>query len=564
MRSKSKRLIILLAVCLPGVLFLGGCNKQLSPLLTNPSVPSPSAASPDLYLNNLQLSFKNLFQNATDLTDQLTRQEIMYGPTYYNAYSPTSFDGIWQTAYESVMLTANTMIPIAESKGETIHAGIAQTLKAYTMITMVDLFGDVPYSQADKGVAVPNPQVDKGAAIYDSAEALLDSAIANFAIKPSVKPANDLFYGGSASNWTALANTLLLKAYIQTRLVDNGVTAKIAALISANKLITSASQDFVFSYSSHSQAPDARNGHYVGNYGTDNGAGDYIGTWFMWELADAKGFQDPRTRYYLYRQCTDVYSDPRTASQTTRQFAIPCLYRTDPYAPGVPYCLVDNGYWGRDHGNSEGIPPDNSLRTTWGLYPAGGAFDYDQNLATGQSTGRETGAGGAGINPIWLSSYTYFLEAEAALILGTPGDPKALTISGVDASIKKVAGFAASIGYKIPTSDTTMLITATNTQKYENAVANQYQSASTTAAKLNVIETEYYLAAWGNGLETYNNYRRTGCPNNFQPALEPSPGLFIRSFFYPSVYANFNKNAVQKTTTNVRVFWDNNPDNFVY
>jgi len=127
MRSKSKRLIILLAVCLPGVLFLGGCNKQLSPLLTNPSVPSPSAASPDLYLNNLQLSFKNLFQNATDLTDQLTRQEIMYGPTYYNAYSPTSFDGIWQTAYESVMLTANTMIPIAESKGETIHAGIAQT-----------------------------------------------------------------------------------------------------------------------------------------------------------------------------------------------------------------------------------------------------------------------------------------------------------------------------------------------------------------------------------------------------------------------------------------------------
>jgi hypothetical protein len=81
---------------------------------------------------------------------------------------------------------------------------------------------------------------------------------------------------------------------------------------------------------------------------------------------------------------------------------------------------------------------------------------------------------------------------------------------------------------------------------------------------LNVIETEYYLAAWGNGVETYNNYRRTGCPNNLQPALSPNPGSFIRSFFYASVYANYNKNAVQKTTTNVKVFWDTNPDNFVY
>ena len=563
MRSKINRLLIT-AFCFTGFFFLGGCNKQLSPLLINPSVPSTSAASPDLYLNNLQLAFKNFFQNATDLTDQMTRQEIMYGPTYYTAFAPTSFDGIWGTAYESVMLTANTMIPISESKGETLHAGIAQVLKAYTMITLVDMFGDVPYSQALQGVAIPNPVVDKGAAIYDSAEALLNLAIANFAKTASAQPSNDLFYGGNAKNWTRLANTLLLKAYIQTRLVDNTVTAKIAALVSANNLITSPSQDFVFGYSTHSQAPDARNSHYVGNYGTDNGAGDYIGTWFMWELADAKGFQDPRTRYYLYRQCTDVYTDPRTASQTTRQFAIPCLYRTDPFPLGVPYCLVDNGYWGRDHGNNEGIPPDNSLRTTWGLYPAGGAFDYDQNIAIGQSTGRETGAGGDGINPIWLSSYTYFLEAEAALVLGTPGDPAALTIQGVTASFNKVAGFAASIGYKIPTSDTTMLITATNTAKYDTAISKEYANASTTAAKLNIIETEYYLAAWGNGLETYNNYRRTGCPNNFQPTLEPSPGLFIRSFFYPSVYANYNKNAVQKTTTNVKVFWDNNPDNFVY
>jgi hypothetical protein len=275
---------------------------------------------------------------------------------------------------------------------------------------------------------------------------------------------------------------------------------------------------------------------------------------------------DPRTRYYLYRQIDDitVTNDSRLPNLAQKQFAIPCLYRTSPYPAGTCYCIVDNSYWGRDHGNNEGIPPDNSLRTTWGVYPAGGAFDANQDLPTGQSGGHEKGAGGNGINPIWLSSYTNFVKAEAALMLGTPGDPQALTVAGIDASFSKVAGFSSSIGYTIPTSDTNLLITTYKKQKYENIVKNLYQNAATTDAKLNVIEKEYYLSAWGNGLEPYNTYRRTGKPDNMQPMLGNSPGLFIRSFFYASVYVNYNKNAVQKTATNVKVFWDTNPDNFVY
>jgi hypothetical protein len=225
---------------------------------------------------------------------------------------------------------------------------------------------------------------------------------------------------------------------------------------------------------------------------------------------------------------------------------------------------VDNGYWGRDHGNSEGIGPDNSLRTTWGVYPAGGAFDANQNTAVGQSSKRVSGAGGNGINPIWLSSFTNFLKAEAALILGTPGDPQVLLLAGVDASLNKVANFPASIGYSIPTADTTLVMTSLTQQKYKGIVQNLYQNASTTDAKLNVIEKEYYLAAWGNGIEPYNNYRRTGKPDNMQPMLGNSPGLFIRTYFYASVYVNYNKNAVQKTVTNIKAFWDTNPDNFVY
>jgi len=560
MNLKIKILVVLASVV------MASCNKQLDPLLTNPNVPSTAAADADLYLNNLQLSFKGFYQGASDLSDGLVRQEIMFGPTYFNAFGPTSYDGIWSAAYQSVFLTANTMIPLAISKQEYIHAGIAQILKSYTMITMVDLFGDIPYSQAVQGLGNTNPVVDKGSAVYDAALALLDTAIANLVKTSSVGPANDLFYGGKAANWTKLAKTLKLKAYLQKRLVDNTVAAKITALVNENDLINSASQDFVFSYSTKNQAPDSRSAHYVGNYGTDNGAGDYIGNHFMWMLEDEKGMKDPRARYYIYRQIDNIYNDSRLPDQTTTQFALPCLYRSDPYSSSTPhaYCVVDSGYWGRDHGNNEGIGPDNLLRSTWGLYPAGGAFDANQNKAIGQGTSRIKGAGGNGINPIWLSSYTNFLKAEAALMLGTPGDPMALLKAGVDASFNKVAGFANSIGYTLPTTDTTFLITPYKQQQYEALVQKFYTNASTTDARLNVIEKEYYLSAWGNGVEPYNNYRRTGKPDNLQPTLGQNPGFFIRSFFYASVYVNFNKNAVQKTTTNVKVFWDNNADNFVH
>ena len=41
----------------------------------------------------------------------------------------------------------------------------------------------------------------------------------------------------------------------------------------------------------------------------------------------------------------------------------------------VLYCNLPEGYWGRDHGNDEGIPPDHSKEHLMGIYPAGGAYD---------------------------------------------------------------------------------------------------------------------------------------------------------------------------------------------
>jgi hypothetical protein len=558
-----KKLIISLSVL--SVIVSVGCKKfndKFDSLLTDPNQPSLAAADADLYLNNVLLNFNGFHRQASDLTDPLVRQQTMFGPTYFNAYGPTSFDGIWTIAYTSVLKTANTLIPLAEEKGQFVHSGIAKVLKAYVFMTLVDLFGDIPFSEANLGVENTNPKADKGSDVYAGAIGILDDAIATLGKTATSGPGSDIYYKGDASKWITLAKTLKLRAYVQTRLVDASAKDKINALIAEGDLITSASKDFTFGYGSKNAAPDSRDGRYTGNYGTDNGAGAYLGTYAMWICALEKPFIDPRTRYYFYRQSlhpTD-YSDSRLPNQTTLQFALACFYRAVPpwYPAGAPYCVLPGGWWGRDHGNNEGTGPDLLVKTTWGVYPAGGAFDYNQNKSVGQSSGREVGAKGVGMEPMFLSSFTYFLQAEAALTLGTTGNAEDLLVQGISASFDKVAAYPASIGYS-PTTDTTYLITAGKKQKYIDYVKNQYEAATSDDARLNIIEKEFYIASWGNGLEPFNAYRRTAKPDNFQlTANVADPGAFIHSFFYPSVYVNLNKNVTQKTVTDVKVFWDTN------
>jgi hypothetical protein len=541
---------------------LWGCEKKLDRLLINPNNPDPSAADVDLYLNRAQVSFTSFYTSASDFGAALTRQQEWFGPLYSNGYAPGSFDGEWTTAYTSIIKNIDAMLPLAQQQKKYIQSGIARVLKAYVLGTLADDFGDVPFSEADKGTENLNPAVDKGAAIYAGVTALLDSAIADFnKTGAGSSPTNDLFYGGTKANWIKAAKTLKLKFYMQERLVDNTVTAKIQALMTENDLINTAAQDFIFKYGTTNSSPDSRHPHYASNYTATHSAGDFISNYFMWAVTAEKtggvSSFDPRRRFYFYRQVTNY-------GAVTQQ-SCPCYYQSAPghYPAGMPFCLVgsNSGYWGRDHGDNSGIPPDGNLRTTWGVYPAGGQLDKSQGAVVDLSVGGK----GAGIDPIWTSFFTSFLEAEAALKLGitAQGTPRALLEKGIRGSIAKVLGYPSTIGV-----DTAGFSPSSTTiDNYVNSVLATYDATSTDDQRLEIIMKEYWLATWGNGIEPYNNYRRTGKPGNLQPVLTtPNPGLFIRSFLYPAVYINRNQNAPAQKTPGVaanKVFWDNNPDNFI-
>lgn len=548
---------------------VSACNKKLDSLLTYPNLPSPSSADVDLYLNSVQGNFVGFYSSMEDIGAQLTRQQEWYGPLYANAYGPGTFDGIWTTAYQGIFTSANAMIPLAQAQKKYIQSGIAKVLKAYTLGTLVDNFGDVPYVEANLGIANSNPKADGGAAIYTAVFALLDDAIVDLTkTGAAAGPTNDLFFAGKAANWVTLANTLKFKFLMQERLVDNSVTAKIQTLITANNLINADANNFNSKYATNITAPDSRHPHYAANYTSGGQAGDFIANYFMWEVTAEKtggnvSSTDPRRRYYFYRQRTN-YADVNQQSASCAFQPNPAHYPSIP--DQTPFCLVGAGYWGRDHGDNSGIPPDGNLRTTWGIYPAAGVFDVNQGESvtlSGTKNYSSLSGKGGGIEPIWMASFTKFLEAEAALKLGitTAGTPRDLLQSGVTSSINYVLTFPSTVGVTVPASFVPSAAVITN---YVNKVLANYDAATTDFDRLDVIMKEYHIALWGNGIEAYNNYRRTGSPNNMQPAVTTAnPGLFMRSFFYPAVYATRNLNAAPQKNPGVtadKVFWDNNPN----
>ena len=554
----KKIFILVLSVSL-----LGSCTKKLDELLVNPNGPTPESANADLYLTQLQLNFAGFFNSASSYGMELTRQIVMYGPTYQQAYSPQSFDGIWSTAYTGVFKHANALIPVAERERKWIAAGMAKTMKAYTLITLVDMFGDIPYSSANLGSENTNPTIDKGSDVYTAAIGLLDAAIADFQ-KSTAYPGNqDIFFAAAnatgAGRWRTTAKLLKLRAINNTRLVDAGAVAKINTLLADADVVAALSgtaNDFEFRYSTKQANPNSRHPRYNGNYSAAGSAGDYMGVYFMWSLAADKGTfnnqevrnsSDPRTRYYFYRQTTnDAAVSSNTLSCST--FPVPSHYTL-----GMPFCqfgLSAQGFWGRNHGDNSGIPPDGPYRTTVGIYPFGGDFDANQNL----NVGLNRGAQGAGIQPIWQAAFTNFIAAEAALA-GATGNPRARLEAGVRASISKVIGYPATVNVSVPTS---FVPDASRVTAYVDKVLARYDAATTNDERMEIVQQEYYIALWGNGVDAFNNYRRTGKPGKMSYTVAEAGGNMIRSFFYPSVLVNLNKNVTQKTIDK-KVFWDTNP-----
>jgi len=535
---------------------ISSCETIELELVDDPDEISLSTADLDFFLNSNQVALADIFQGRVgrDSRDgmsgagmETTRMIRMTGPTYQNAYTSDKFDIVWEYTYSRIISNNRALEPLANEQEAFQHLGISQLIEAYVVTTVVDYIGDIPYSEAVSGVS--NPTRDSGAAIYAAMFTLIDTAIANLNKTSAKSYTSDLFYGGDSEKWIKFANTLKLKLYLQTRLVNSAEsTAGINAIIASGNYITTAADDFVFNWTTSDNNPDSRHPDFAKNFDSPGIVLDYMSNHYMNELnagpGSGKTVIDPRLRYYFYRQAD------RNAVDTNEQDCFGSLPPTH-YGFTIPFCTTSfPGYWGRDHGDDSGIPPDTGFRATWGVYPVGGVFDNDSFEPI---VSRSVGYQGAGISPIMLSSYVNFMLAESALTLGTTGDAAAYLREGLTQSISKVMTFGGGQATGSPFEPAQADIDA-----YIDEVMATYTAADADE-KLNTIMTEYHIALFGNGVEAYNSYRRTGMPNDLQPIRAGDVDNFLRSFFYPTSSVSNNSNSDQKDNVTVQVFWDTNP-----
>ena len=327
-----------------------------------------------------------------------------------------------------------------------------------------------------------------------------------------------IIIGGDADKWIKAANSIKKKA-----LLNLGDFVGYNAI---TNYISSPTDDFQFIWGRNPATPDTRHPLYRSNY-TSTGGGEYMSNWLMFNMINGHaGNSDPRINYYFYRQVDNTPGFDSAADEEVLECGLPGYY-VPPQLRGdnSPFCAPTNsaskpanGYWGRDHGNDNGIPPDGFKRTLRGVYPAGGAFD-DSSFA-GKVDG--DGFGGAGITPIMLSSWMHYMNAEVAVNNG--GDPTNETLTALEQALYKTD----DLGGPALTSD--------DVSNYIAAFTSDWNSASSLADKLDMWATEFFISLTGNGIDAYNSYRRNGFPRSLQPNIEPDPGQFPLSQYYPANY----------------------------
>ena len=581
----------LLISVLSSITLFYSCDTVELEILTSPNALSVDQADPDLLLNSMQLSYRGSQRTFQANSAELGRISYMFGRNYLENYGPGTLTNSWNSYYSNNLTNLESIIALNANpdKDLSYHIGMGKTMQAHTLMQLVDFLGDVPFSEAGNPDEFPKPKVDDDEIVYAAAIAMLAEAKTLFQGTTGIGTGTDLFYGGDASKWIKLVNTLQMRANLTTK--------NYAAVVSATNLIASADDDFQFNYGDNVLSPDTRHPNYASDY-TSSGANIYQSNWLIstmvGQYGDLSASTDPRRRYYFYRQnwrtpgSYALYEDVNGAFGPAGDIYISngagdgetlsCSLQDTPthlqFTPDEEiWCSMPLGYWGRFHGNDEGTPPDNFTRTAVGVYPSGGSFDGradafpyvgDSPTATfGQAVGLGNGGAGAGMDPIYLSSYVDFMKAEANLALGNTAAAATHLEDGMTKSIAKVQSFGAldaSADFsQAPSAATVTDFIDAKVAEFNAAAASTSLDASgfpTAKDKLDILGEQYFVAIYGGAGDAFNFIRRTGYPRTISRSIDGNADAFPRTVLYPGSEVSSNSNILQKTDLSTTVFWD--------
>lgn len=227
MKPINRKYLVLLVI--PMIVF-AGCNKFLD-INTNPNAVTTSTITAPLIFTAAEVAAgdRQVGNNAHDAGLYSPKQFIYHWIGYMaqnGGFSPvqneitytldnTFADVLWINYYNT-LFELNQAKTMGLQEGDTALAGAAMVLSADLFQEVVDLFGNVPYSQAFQTEKYPKPAYDKAQDIYNDLQSSLDTAI--IYLKASVNTdfsSSDVIAQGNEQLWTQFANTIKLRLLIR-------------------------------------------------------------------------------------------------------------------------------------------------------------------------------------------------------------------------------------------------------------------------------------------------------------------------------------------------------------
>jgi Starch-binding associating with outer membrane len=490
---------------------LASCDKGFDEL--NFNTTAPTSINPVFTLNNAtvnsSLTTGSILYEIGIVQQMVTPNSGVLTGANFNQDNRDNTVQNWQKYYRNVI--RNTQDVITQTQKVATRSNLynmARILQANAFIVLTDSYGDVPYVDAAKGYTdlIFLPKYDTQQSIYAGVIKELTEASAALDATKTIESA-DVLYGGSVPLWKKFANSLLLRAGMRLSKVDAA---------QAQAVVAKAAQAGVMEVNSDNAAirHDANYVNAIGNLlNSTEAANIYLAAPFANYL---KATKDPRLKSIAVRYVGAKSGSEQTAAKANTDTTLQI---------GMPF-----GY-------------DNSTISTEVAKNALASF-YDFSQVDRTRMTKNT-------TPTFMvtAAQTQLLLAEAAQrgwVTGTTAE--AFYNKGVRLHMEQLASYDAGAAVPAASIDAYLL-------------ANPY----TAAKALEQINTQYWIASFLNGPETFANFRRSGFP-----VLTPNPfpgkaikGTFIRRLTYPNSEISVNKANVDAAIArqgaddlDTKVWWD--------
>lgn len=166
-----------------------------------------------------------------------------YNSIYQNdlTFSSSYFSDVWNNFYSVSIPAYQEIIAKSEAAGDPasfVHYKImATTLEAYDLFILTSLYGDVAYTEGNKGKENTQPKFDSESAIQATVigllEGVLKTPVADFESAQGLNDAShyDMIFGADANGWFQFANTIYLKVLMRD---FNANKAKISTCLASS------------------------------------------------------------------------------------------------------------------------------------------------------------------------------------------------------------------------------------------------------------------------------------------------------------------------------------------